>query len=66
MNPLVFEIIELALGVAKNAAAGTPAEGTLTNVQAFEQIVAKAALAYKQESGQPMDLSKLTQEDLIP
>jgi len=65
MPNLIFEIIELALGVAKNAALGTPAEAGVSSAAALEQIVAKAIAAYNAEAGKPMDLSKLTPEDPI-
>jgi hypothetical protein len=66
MDPaLIFEIIELALGVAKTSATGTPAAGGVDALLALEQIVQKSLAAYKAESGQPLDLSKLTPEDPI-
>ena len=67
MNPImIFDILELALGIAKNVAAGTKAEGDFATIIALEQIVAKAMAAYQAEAGQPLDLTKLTPEDPIP
>jgi hypothetical protein len=66
MNPaIIFEIIELALGVAKTSAVGTGAQGGVDNLLALEKIVQKSLAAYQAESGQPLDLSKLTPEDPI-
>jgi hypothetical protein len=34
--------------------------------QAFQAILTKALAAYQQETGQPIDLNKIPQEDLVP
>ncbi len=34
--------------------------------QAFQEILSKALATYQQESGQPIDLSKIPQEDIVP
>ncbi len=34
--------------------------------QAFQAILSKALAAYQQEVGQPIDLTKIPQEDLVP
>lgn len=62
----ILEIISLALGVAQNAASGTKAAGDIATITALEQMAAKIAKVYQEESGQPLDLDKLTNEELIP
>ena len=66
MNPaMIFQILELALGLAKKVTANTGASGDITTVASLEQIIATAVTAYEAEKGMPIDLSKLTYEPPI-
>lgn len=59
----ILAIINLVLG----ALSAIPALGLPIAIeQAFQKILTNALAAYQAETGQPIDLSKLPIEDLVP
>jgi hypothetical protein len=65
MNPNVaFEIVELALSLLKSQTSGKiQQDANLADVLA--QIVGKAAQAYRDHTGQPLDPSLIQPEDHV-
>lgn len=61
----ILTLIQLLTTVAQTAATGTKAEGAVETAEALETVFLSVAKMYQQESGQPIDLSKLTPEDPI-
>jgi len=58
---IVFEIAELALGLAKIQTTGNVQQYAVL-ADTLAQIVVKAALAYKEYTGQPLDPSLIKPE----
>ena len=65
MNPhLAFEIVELAVSLAKTQASGTlQQDATLAGV--LLQIVKKAVQAYQDQTGEPLDPTLIKAEDVL-
>jgi hypothetical protein len=61
---LVFQILELALSLAEAQVHGT-APTNLTIDETLLEILQKGATAYKQHTGEPLDLSLIKTEDTI-
>lgn len=59
----ILSIINIALG-ALSVIPGFGAPIALE--QAFQKILTNALAAYQQEAGQPIDLTKIPQEALVP
>jgi len=65
MNPKVaFEIVELALSLAKNQTGGKIQED-LTLADILLQIIGKAVYAYQQHTGEPLDPSLIKAEEPV-
>lgn len=61
---IIFEILELALSIAKTQASGnTQKNATLAGL--FIQIIRKAVQAYEDHSGEALDLSLIRPEQTL-
>ena len=61
---IIFEIVELAVSVARTQATGKlQQDATLAGI--LLQIVHRAAQAYQEHTGEPLDLSLIKAEDVL-
>ena len=62
MNPLIFEIVQLALSLVQSQLPGK-AQQDATAADTLLQIVQKGAQAYSQETGAPLYVTLIKSED---